>query len=400
MDFNKLSDEYDKYKDILDGLSDQYEKYMKKLLIPGQPDESLKDCLHKCSEELLQDIWNETATEEMIDNEDNYDREAREKYLYDAIPSHLEDNLPWIEPDTLDLFGAIMTGDQELSKNMGIFDKLIPQGWCFAYSEDYETYSYSIPEEIINTLKKLKEPEINAQFALVGMIRKIHEICVAFYGVYSDDQINTIRKLMFGEGEEPKVIQDHFDEISTELEEENKFREYKEYYVSTVLDDDRADSILKKCGDDWYHPEKDEVMRFAEDKETEYWRNEYYDTALKALSLGKKHKEYMKHLLDDISLGVIQEDWDLSDCMQCLKEEDVAFLNQQAADRFIKTMIDYYKNARCWSLGGYSRSEKGIKVTGRFATEIALENEKIYPNDPCPCGSGKKFKKCCGNVVI
>ena len=23
-------------------------------------------------------------------------------------------------------------------------------------------------------------------------------------------------------------------------------------------------------------------------------------------------------------------------------------------------------------------------------------NKKIYPNDPCPCGSGKKYKKCCG----
>jgi preprotein translocase subunit SecA len=22
--------------------------------------------------------------------------------------------------------------------------------------------------------------------------------------------------------------------------------------------------------------------------------------------------------------------------------------------------------------------------------------EKVGPNDPCPCGSGKKFKKCCG----
>ncbi|MDW2800904.1 SEC-C metal-binding domain-containing protein [Clostridium boliviensis] len=21
---------------------------------------------------------------------------------------------------------------------------------------------------------------------------------------------------------------------------------------------------------------------------------------------------------------------------------------------------------------------------------------KVYPNDLCPCGSGKKFKKCCG----
>ena len=22
--------------------------------------------------------------------------------------------------------------------------------------------------------------------------------------------------------------------------------------------------------------------------------------------------------------------------------------------------------------------------------------KKIYPNDSCPCGSGKKYKKCCG----
>ena len=22
--------------------------------------------------------------------------------------------------------------------------------------------------------------------------------------------------------------------------------------------------------------------------------------------------------------------------------------------------------------------------------------QKIYPNDPCPCGSGRKYKKCCG----
>lgn len=25
-----------------------------------------------------------------------------------------------------------------------------------------------------------------------------------------------------------------------------------------------------------------------------------------------------------------------------------------------------------------------------------IKAEKIYPNDPCPCGSGKKYKKCCG----
>ena len=25
-----------------------------------------------------------------------------------------------------------------------------------------------------------------------------------------------------------------------------------------------------------------------------------------------------------------------------------------------------------------------------------VKEDKIYPNDPCPCGSGKKYKKCCG----
>ena len=26
--------------------------------------------------------------------------------------------------------------------------------------------------------------------------------------------------------------------------------------------------------------------------------------------------------------------------------------------------------------------------------------EKVYPNDPCPCGSGKKYKQCCGRKAI
>ena len=38
--------------------------------------------------------------------------------------------------------------------------------------------------------------------------------------------------------------------------------------------------------------------------------------------------------------------------------------------------------------------ENGINGTMKKATK------KVYPNDLCPCGSRKKFKKCCGNVII
>ncbi len=30
------------------------------------------------------------------------------------------------------------------------------------------------------------------------------------------------------------------------------------------------------------------------------------------------------------------------------------------------------------------------------AAQTAAKPKKVGRNDPCPCGSGKKFKKCCG----
>ena len=34
---------------------------------------------------------------------------------------------------------------------------------------------------------------------------------------------------------------------------------------------------------------------------------------------------------------------------------------------------------------------------GRMGIQQPIVKEKkVYPNDPCPCGSGKKYKKCCG----
>lgn len=29
-------------------------------------------------------------------------------------------------------------------------------------------------------------------------------------------------------------------------------------------------------------------------------------------------------------------------------------------------------------------------------SQTIRKGTKVYPNDPCPCGSGKKYKKCCG----
>ena len=40
------------------------------------------------------------------------------------------------------------------------------------------------------------------------------------------------------------------------------------------------------------------------------------------------------------------------------------------------------------------------KDSGLVKAPIVNEQKKIMPNDPCPCGSGKKFKQCCGRKLF
>ena len=50
--------------------------------------------------------------------------------------------------------------------------------------------------------------------------------------------------------------------------------------------------------------------------------------------------------------------------------------------------------------------EEVAKVTGTNKDDTSVrapkkrEDKKVYPNDPCPCGSGKKYKQCCGRKPV
>ena len=46
---------------------------------------------------------------------------------------------------------------------------------------------------------------------------------------------------------------------------------------------------------------------------------------------------------------------------------------------------------------GRLSAERRHEITKEFrSSQIFVREKKIGRNDPCPCGSGKKYKKCCG----
>ena len=56
---------------------------------------------------------------------------------------------------------------------------------------------------------------------------------------------------------------------------------------------------------------------------------------------------------------------------------------------------DWLYNLEEWQDIFDEETRKALYKEQKSSTTI-VKDAKVYPNDPCPCGSGKKYKKCCG----
>lgn len=55
---------------------------------------------------------------------------------------------------------------------------------------------------------------------------------------------------------------------------------------------------------------------------------------------------------------------------------------------------DWLYNLKQWD--GILSQERRNELTKEFRRSKMAVSDKVGRNDPCPCGSGKKYKKCCG----
>ena len=56
---------------------------------------------------------------------------------------------------------------------------------------------------------------------------------------------------------------------------------------------------------------------------------------------------------------------------------------------------DWFYELEEWEAIFDEETRKALYKEQKSSTTVVKE-EKVYPNDPCPCGSGKKYKRCCG----
>jgi len=55
-----------------------------------------------------------------------------------------------------------------------------------------------------------------------------------------------------------------------------------------------------------------------------------------------------------------------------------------------------YSDPETTSSAAFQPSQTVDDRTAAAVKTVVRNNPKVGRNDPCPCGSGKKYKKCCG----
>lgn len=88
---------------------------------------------------------------------------------------------------------------------------------------------------------------------------------------------------------------------------------------------------------------------------------------------------------------------DVNDFMELIK---IDFKDIDEAKEYLRLVMNLHNNMPHYSLYGYSPNELLEMQLENSSVKEERKKSKIGRNDPCPCGSGKKYKNCCLNKVI
>ena len=108
------------------------------------------------------------------------------------------------------------------------------------------------------------------------------------------------------------------------------------------------------------------------------------------LSKTKLKKSDIDSLISQL-IFYIKNDMDTQIIVELLTSYSLNLSDKALADSIVNSFSKIFNNTPIWSLKGLTPSES----TARQKTTI-IKDKEPGRNEPCPCGSGKKYKKCCG----
>jgi hypothetical protein len=191
------------------------------------------------------------------------------------------------------------------------------------------------------------------------------------------------------------------------LKKEPRYCFYKHFLVhhKAIDDFDLAENLLKKqLGKQRYIPDKETFLKFSDEeyedeKQTGVWRN--FSDIIHKLSPGnnKCHTAYVElkdYITNNLGIAKVGD---------ILRDNEIYMPGEKEITQFMELLMEAKKHTRIQVNNGFTPQElydltRKAKL-GTSKQKVSIKQHQYVPqNDPCPCGSGKKFKNCCLPTVL
>ena len=245
-------------------------------------------------------------------------------------------------------------------------------------SDESDFYDFKLPEL---TPEKQRRAELINNYA---------KAAVNLYGAISLDEFI---KLFNSQNEEKTELEEVLISIMRYIYDDPTYILYENYIADYYFDEniDLIKSLLRiTSSKPRYIPSKNMFLEYSD--------LDYEENAIGYAAIRKILENEFGSTPDILDLYLYiydlrRTDFSFNELSELLNNFGVRFKNISSLNAFIQLFTDVKNNTRLWINNGHTPSELARHFSSRKQPQ---KKKKIGRNEPCPCGSGKKYKHCCG----
>ncbi|MDO0822653.1 SEC-C metal-binding domain-containing protein [Desulfosporosinus nitroreducens] len=256
---------------------------------------------------------------------------------------------------------------------------------------------FVVPKELRAAYRIISETDFLEDKRFRDLLNRFAIAAVSLYGVISQDDFV---ELFNSHNERQTNIDEMFPLLLNNVYNDVGYCFWDEYIVDDSFEQDEFAGVKRllseRSGKPRYNPTREDFLNYSD------W--DYYEVTPQLITI----KQHLSKLIDDPDVveEILDEIHNLSaveartqNFFDLLDSAGVVFDNMEQAGAIMQLIVDVRNNTRLWTNYGHtpnelsSREKSNLRLLPSVQTKY---NQKIGRNDPCPCGSGRKYKKCCG----
>jgi len=273
-------------------------------------------------------------------------------------------------------------------------------GYVYLFNHDGHIYPV-VPRELLSLLPQSYSEEYKQRVEHNQRLFTYTLALINLYGVYRVEQLVDVWNMY---NKDKITVEDARKYIDAMEKRQGDFWYDKGYVVSRLIEDEKQYLGLIKNSSrfPYFLPTKSDIAFYSNNEQS--MSSTYF----------KKIEEFIrsKNALDDNDIddllygifGACQLDLPFEIIVDMLKDSGIEFTDEDEINEFIRMLRVASNNTRKWILRGHMPLELGENLAKIPANRSQDQRpkprtvKKIGRNDPCYCGSGKKYKHCCGNI--